>query len=150
MWLPHDSISSKAITFKTRKKLNPSHSITTQSAGADPFHCTKGAEWTSHTLDRSRQYLLVGDPAQKQRHVQAELSPNLSVMSTKTQEQIPRIRKCRKDPPLTKGWQCCHSTSSGSFHDITAEPEIRAAAVILQKPSISWLGAGSIRTAGFE
>lgn len=148
MWLLNDSISSKAVVFRTRKKLNPSHFITTQSAAADPFHHTEtGDEWTSHTHNRSAQYLLVGDPAQKQRHVQAELSPNLSVMNTKTQEQIPGISECRKDLPLTEGWRCCHSISSGSFRDITAEPEIRAAAVILQKSSISWLGAGSIRTA---
>lgn len=147
MWLLNESISSKAIVFKIRKQLNPSHSITTQSAVADPLHCTKRQEMNElHTHDRSSQYLLEWDPAQKQRHVQAELSLNLSVTNTKTQEKIPGISECRKDPSLTKGWQCCHSISSGSFHDIPAEPEIRAAAVVLQKSDISWLGAGSIRT----
>lgn len=118
MWLLNDSISSRTITFKTRKKLNPSHCITTQSAVADPFHCTKRWELNevhTHTPHRSRQYLLAWDPAQKQRHVQAELSPNLGVMNTKTQEQIPGIRECRKDPPLAKGWQCCHGIPRARF-----------------------------------
>lgn len=88
-----------------------------------PCSVQRDGRWMNftHTHDRSSQYLLVWDPAQEQRHVQAELSPNLSVTNTKT--QIAGISECRQDPPVTKGWQCCHGISSGSFHGITAEPD---------------------------
>lgn len=113
-----------------------------------PCTVQRDRRWMNFTHTRQNsQYLLVWDPAQKQRHVQAKLSLNLSVRNTKTQGKIPRISECRKDPALTKGWQCCHSISSDLFHDIPAEPEICAAAVVLQKSNISWHGAGSIRTA---
>lgn len=44
MWLLNDSISSKAVVFRIRKKLNPSHFITMQRAVADPFHHTQRQE----------------------------------------------------------------------------------------------------------
>lgn len=58
------------------------------------------------------QYLLVWAPVQQHRHVQSEVSPNLTVTNTRAQEEIPGISGCRKD------WRSQHfpAFSQSSMH----------------------------------